>query len=67
MELTHYSATNEPQRYKWISNYSFGALTEKYMRETGRKNIKSSKVFLDWCVENNYMVKVELESENETL
>lgn len=60
MTLEYFGEDNKNQKFKWTSNYSFGALTEKYLWETKKKKITSAKLFLDWCAENGYIKKEQI-------
>jgi hypothetical protein len=63
MELSFYSANSKkPTNYKFITNYSFSDLVEKYLAATGLKKLTSSKKFIDFCVENGYIQKQEIET-----
>lgn len=57
MILEYINQDNQNQKYKWTSNYSFGALTEKYLWATKKKKVTSAKDFLEWCAENGYVTK----------
>lgn len=60
MILEYFNQDNEKIKYRWSSNYSFGALTEKYLWATKKKKVTSAKNFLEWCAENDYIQKEEI-------
>lgn len=60
MELSYFTADNKSVNFKWICNYSFLALKEKFLAATGRKNIKNTKLFLEWCCDQGFLEKVKL-------
>ena len=57
MILEYINQDNERVKFNWQSNYSFAALTEKYLAATDKKKVTSAKKFLDWCSENGYITK----------
>jgi hypothetical protein len=60
MILEYINQDNTRTKFSWSSNYSFAALTEKYLWATGKKKVTSAKLFLDWCAENSYIKKEQM-------